>query len=252
MTKRNIAVALFDPDCNVRNSNWPRFTGWKMIGKPYIESGLFGLVNKNTRMHRFFKDTDIKTVLRDELRYKMSTPDVIGSPGLIDWTEENKGFVRMNLPPLPDVRIRYLSPYTYIQEDGVEWDVYVVITGSNIFVKGDFQRSFVTDGYWDMGIWKPSEEELRDDVFRIEQATINHVISLGHPAMTPVTYFDDDPRYGEEYKEAQVYRELPDWGNVDFEKEEEKEPEIIYGSTRLPEAPPLPVEPEVQVPTHIN
>lgn len=210
MTKRNIAIALFDPEDNVYNSTWPRFTGWKETGKPYIESGLFGLVDHNTRMHRFFKDTDIKTVLQQNLRYRQRGVDVTSNA--IDITYDgNKGTVVMPAGRVPDLSISWLAPYTYIQEDGIEWDVYPIVTGRDIFIIGDFHRVFKTDGYWDMGIWKPEEEELKSDVFRIEQCTINHVISLGHPAMKPVTSDEKSPKYGTYVEKEGIYREIEDF-----------------------------------------
>lgn len=209
MANRNIAIALFDPECSVDNSNWPRFTGWKQIGKPYIESGLFGLVDKNTRMHRFFKNTTIKYVLTQQVRYKQRGIDVRVRCAEIDFNKENGGTVLMPLARIPDNSIKWLTPYTYTTVDGIEWDVYPIVTGADIFIVGDFQLSFKTDGYWDMGIWKPSEQEMLSDIFRIEQATINHVVSLGHPAMTPVTYDECSPEY-RTYKQRCVHQDLPD------------------------------------------
>lgn len=216
MANRNIAIALFDPK-EVDESCWPRFTGWKIMGSPYIESGLFGLVDKSTRMHRFFKNTDLKTVLTQQLRYKQRGIDVSVRCADVNFNSETSGTVLMPLARLPDTSIKWLAPYTYIQEDGVEWDVYVLITGRDLFIQGDFQLSFKTDGYWDMGIWKPSEEELKSDIFRIEQATINHVNRLGHYAWYPEFYYDEtDGKKKYRQLRKDVVRELPDWGNVDI------------------------------------
>lgn len=215
MANRNIAIALFDPEEQVE-SCWPRFTGWKIMGSPHIESGLFGLVDKSTRMHRFFKNTDIKTVLTQQLRFKQRGIDVSVRCADVDFTSERGGNVKMPPGRTPDTSIKWLVPYTYIQEDGTEWDVYVVITGRDLLVMGDFQLSFKVDGYWDMGIWKPSEEELKSDIFRIEQATINHVNRLGHYAWYPEFYIDDNNVSKYKYLRKEVVRELPDWGNVDI------------------------------------
>ena len=61
-----------------------------------------------------------------------------------------------------------------------------------------------------MGIWRPSDEEVKSDIFRIEQCTINYVVALGHPAMTSLTMFKDNPNY-DKYEEVDVTREIPDY-----------------------------------------
>lgn len=210
MTTRNIAIALFDPECTVRNSDWPRFTGFKNVGSPVIESGLFGLVDKGTRMHAFFKNTSFQDVVTNELVFVKRGIDVKGTPGHVEFNPDNTGMVLMSRPPEPDTSFKWLKPYTYIQEDGVEWDVYVLITGKDIYVGGTFNRVFKTHGYWSMGIWRPTDEEVVSDIFRIEQCTINYVVALGHPAMTSLTMFEDDPNY-DKYKEVEVTREIPDY-----------------------------------------
>lgn len=210
MTKRNIAIALFDPECTVRNSSWPRFTGFKIVGNPVIRSGLFGLVDKGTRMHAFFKNTSFQDVVTNNLRFVKRGIDVKGTPGSVEFNPDNTGMVLMAPPPEPDTSFKWLKPYTYIQEDGVEWDVYVLITGKDIYVDGTFHQVLKTHGYWDMSIWRPSDEEVKSDIFRIEQCTINYVVSLGHPAMTSLTMFEDSPDYNK-YKEVIVTREIPDY-----------------------------------------
>ncbi|ARV76687.1 hypothetical protein PHABIO_56 [Pseudomonas phage Phabio] len=209
MSKRNIAIALFNPNC-VINSSWPRFTGFKNVGNPVIESGLFGLVDKGTRMHAFFKDTTFQDVVTNELRFLTRGIDVTGTPLSTQFNPDNTGTVLMVKPPEPDTSFKWLKPYTYVQEDGVEWDVYVLITGKDLFVKGTFNRVFKTYGYWDMDIWRPSDEDVKSDIFRIEQCTINHVVSLGHPAMTSLTIFKDSPDY-DKYREVDVTRDIPDY-----------------------------------------
>lgn len=209
MTKRNIAIANFNPR-EVFNSSWPRFTGFKTVGRPVIESGLFGLIDKNTRMHAFFKDTTFQDVIVNSLSYVVRTDEVCGAPCSVTFDESNTGEIKMALPPHPDTSFRWLKPYTYVEVDGTEWDVYIVITGKDVRIKGTFHQTLKSDGYWDMGIWRPSDEEVKNDIFRIEQCTINHVVSLGYKAMTGITMFDDNPDYGK-YREAHVVREIPDY-----------------------------------------
>lgn len=186
MTKRNIAIADFSPK-EVEGSSWPRFTGWKMIGKPVLESGLFGLVDSDTRMHRFFKDTTLEEVLATKLSYTYSAR-VSCLPMSIDFFEgQNGGDIIM--PPIRDnmdFTIRWLPPYQYIDKDDVEWDVYVVITGADIYINGDFHRIFKSEGYWDMQIWKPrlAIGEQWNDIKSIEQSTINYVVTHGYTAQT--------------------------------------------------------------------
>jgi len=209
MTKRNIAIANFSPSV-VEGSSWPRFTGWKMVGKPHIESGLFGLIDKGTRMHRFFKDTTFEDVLANQLVYEYRT-SVRGTPLSIEYPEDRNLGAEIIMAPLPtlDFSVRWLPPYQYIDKDHVEWDVYVVITSEDIYIRGDFQQSFITHGYWDMGIWKPSFKIGEDwnDIKMIEQATINYVVASGYPAMGCINRIGDDgPR---EYVVKDVYQEIP-------------------------------------------
>lgn len=194
MTKRNIAIANFSPAV-VRDSSWPRFVGWKMIGNPKIESGLFGLIDRDVRMHRFFKDTTIKEVLRDQLLYTYHQ-EVTASPLGITY-EPDFGRINMPKPKAQDHSIRWLPMYHYTDAEGTVWDVYVIITGDDIHITGDFHRIFKAEGYWDMGIWKPKLAigEVLTDIHKIEQATINHVVANGYPAMKPAWRMDkDDPR----------------------------------------------------------
>lgn len=207
MTKRNIAIANFNPS-EVEGSSWPRFTGWKMVGKPVIESGLFGLIDKDVRMHRFFKDTTIEEIIRSQLRYTYRQT-VTGLPRDVIFYPQGGGEIIMAPPGAQDHSIRWLPPYQYIDKDDVEWDVYVLIKGRDIYIEGDFQRSFKADGYWDMGIWKPKLAigEEWNDIKSIEQATINYVVASGYPAMACTNSIGDDgPR---QYKVVDVYQDIP-------------------------------------------
>lgn len=208
MTKRNIAIANFSPK-EVFNSSWPRFVGWKLLGKPVIHSGLFGLVDASTRMHAFFKDTSIKDVLRDRLIYSYRM-EVKASPLGITYDPE-KGQINMPGPEKQDHSVRWLPPYQFIDETGTEWDVYVLITGKDIHIEGTFHKTLKSDGYWDMGIWQPKVEEGAEwtDIQRIEQTTINYVHEHGYQAKTSITMFSDNPDYGK-YHDCDVTCVVPD------------------------------------------
>lgn len=213
MTKRNIAIANFCPD-EVATSSWPRFIGWKMVGQPVIESGLFGLVDSNIRMHRFFKDTTFKDVIQDQLVFSYRT-EVKASPLRVDFIQNKAETANVILPQSsigPVFELTWLEPYQYIDKDHVEWDVYVLIPGRNLSIDGDFARTFKAQGYWDMGIWKPGPQELKDgwnDIIAIEQATINYVVSKGYKAWK-YDYSDIvDGAKKHFYKEADVTQELP-------------------------------------------
>lgn len=207
MTKRNIAIANFNPS-EVEGSNWPRFIGWKMVGNPVIESGLFGLIDKDVRMHRFFKDTTIEEIIRSQLRYTYSQT-VTGLPRDVIFHPQDGGVIIMNLPGVQDFSIRWLPPYQYIDKDLVEWDVYVLIKGHDIHIDGDFHHVFKSDGYWDMGIWKPKFKigEQWNDIQMIEQATINYVVASGYPAMR--CKYSSSAKDGYEYEIVDVYQEIP-------------------------------------------
>lgn len=208
MTKRNIAIANFSPQ-EVFNSSWPRFTGFKVKGNPNIASGMFGLVDRDVRMHAFFKDTNIRDVLRDRLKYS-HRQEVNGSPVDITYGTDDVGTVKMAPPKLLDMSIRWLPPYLFTDSQGVEWDVYPVITGKDVHIAGAFHETLKTEGYWDMGIWQPKVEEGKEwtDIDKIEQSTINYVVSLGYEAMTNRTMFKDNPNYGK-YHVVNVYQEVP-------------------------------------------
>lgn len=210
MTKRNIAIANFSPK-EVFNSSWPRFVGWKLLGKPVISSGLFGLVDASTRMHAFFRDTSLEDVIATRLSYSLITPDVVGSPSLVSKVAADKSVIYMQAPRAVDTSISWLPPYQFIDETGTEWDVYVLITGADIHIKGTFHKTIKSDGYWDMGIWKPKIEEGAEwtDIQRIEQTTINYVHEHGYQAKTSITMFSDNPDYGK-YHDCDVTCVVPD------------------------------------------
>lgn len=207
MTKRNIAIALFDPECNVSNSSWPRFTGFKQRKTKEQPTGLFGLVDGSTRMHLFFKNTDIQEVLSSRVRFLKRGIDVI-SPASEIVFDGNKGTVTLPEARKPDLTVSWLDPYTYKGTDGTEWDVYPVVTGRDIFIKGDRHGDYKTDGYWCMSIWMPKPDQLKEDMYRIEQSTINHVVKLGHPARSPVTYDHESPSYDRDYKVCDVHQDV--------------------------------------------
>ena len=184
MTKRNIAIANFGPR-EVVGSNWPRFTGWKIVGEPVLKSELFGLVDADVRMHQFFRDTTIEEVLTSKLLYSYSAR-VRALPLSIDFLigQEKADIV---MPPIRDdldFTIQWLPPYQYIDRNDVEWDVYVVIPGTDIHIEGNAQLTIKSKGYWDMGIWKPklAAGEEWNDIKSIEQATINYVVTHGYTA----------------------------------------------------------------------
>ncbi len=207
MTKRNIAIANFSPQV-VEGSSWPRFTGWKMVGKPVIESGLFGLIDKDVRMHRFFKDTTIGEIISEQLRYIYNTR-VIAPPEAVIYHNDGTAELVMPKPKAQDHSIRWLPPYQFTDSSGVEWDVYVLITGADIHIKGDFFNIFKAEGYWDMGVWMPRFQigEEWNDIKKIEQHTINYVVSSGYPAMVRKGSFLDKENAYVEHNVSQLVPE---------------------------------------------
>lgn len=203
----NIAIANFSPK-EVFNSNWPRFVGWQVVGVPPINSRLFGLIDANTRMHAFFKDTTIGKVLRDNLNYSYSV-SVNAAPLGITY-EDGHGQINMPLPRAQDHSVRCLPPYQYINEEGTQWEVYVIITGEDLHICGTANKVIKSDGYWDMGIWCPVIKDEGDwtDTARIEQATINHVYKHGYVAKKRLTMFKDNPNYGK-YIAVDYSKEIP-------------------------------------------
>lgn len=211
MTTRNIAIANFVPN-EVHNSSWPRFVGFKDKRVPKLETGLFGLVDGNTRMHAFFYNTTIERVIEERLNYMVATPDIRSVAKSVTYTDQGVGMIEMPTGRKPDQSIRWLPPYQWVDAAGTEWDVYVLITGKDIHIKGNRDLSVKVDGYWCMGIWRPKfvegEPEVWTDIARIEQATINYVHTQGFQAVTSVTMFEDNPGYGT-YKNCDVTREIP-------------------------------------------
>lgn len=206
---RNIAIANFFPK-EVPGSSWPRFTGWKLMGSPVISSGLFGLIDSNIRMHAFFKDTCLADVLNSSLCYRVITPDCIGSPIEVSRPIDQTCIIHMKHKVPLDTSIRWLPPYQYIDDTGTEWDVYVLIPGKNIVVDGTFHQTLKCTSFWDMGIWVPNVKVDDDwtDINRIEQETINYVVSKGYRAFK--TAADDTGMNGQHnYVEASVTREIP-------------------------------------------
>lgn len=211
MTKRNIAIANFSPH-EVHNSSWPRFVGFKGKRERVKGGGLFGLVDKNTRMHAYFRDTTIQEVLETKLFYKQ-TVQKFGRPMTkLKFDDTGKAAVGLALHNSDtDITVQYLPCFTYTDKDGIEWDVYPVVTGKDINIAMVPESDLIPNGYWDMGIWRPTEPEWENnDVYRIEQLTINHVVSLGHGAKTSITIFDDHPDYGK-YKDVDVTKPVPAW-----------------------------------------
>lgn len=211
MANRNIAIANFAPR-EVFNSSWPRFVGFKDVRTPVHGTRLFGLVDGNTRMHTFFYNTTIEDVLENHLNYKIKTPDVLSPAKSITYDQDGVGTIELPAGRKPDCSIRWLSPYQWVDANGTEWEVYVLITGEDIHIRGNRHLAVKSDGYWDMNIWQPSfktgEAEVWTDIDRIEQATINHVHEHGYQAVTNITMFKDNPNYGK-YRNCNVVREIP-------------------------------------------
>lgn len=209
MTQRNIALALFAP-CEVFNSSWPRFIGFKRTSSPIQSSGLFGLVDANTRMHTFFFNTTIEEVLATKLIYATNNPNTTSRAYSCTTLSEKKVKVNLPDPRKPDHTVRWLDPYVWTDKDNIEWYVYPVITGADINIKGTTRLETKADGYWDYGIWQPkiNPDEEWTDIQRLEQSTINYVISCGYTGKTSLTMFKDDPRYGT-YVDTNNYVEIP-------------------------------------------
>lgn len=195
MTKRNIAIANFNPS-EVFNSSWPRFTGFKTRGNPEKLTGFAGLVDADVQMHAFFENTTIEEVLSEYLVYTYEIRVVAPPKNII--FNGNKGAIVMPDSRPQDHTITWLPPYTYVDDTSKEWDVYVLIKGTDIRIAGTSDKKILSEGYWDMGIWQPKIdiETGWTDTDRIVQQTINYVHDHGYIGKKSITIFRDSSNYG--------------------------------------------------------
>lgn len=206
----NIAIANFCDTEVVKGSCWPRFVGWKNITQKERPSGLFGLVDANIKMHRVFEDTDIYDVLLNKIKYSYN---ISGRSTPVSIKYNDLGIGTIAMPPIRtlDQTIRWLPPFDFKTSSGDVISVYVVITGKDIHISRDITGEHVSQGFWSMDIWKPEVEEGKPwtDIQRITQATINHVISLGHYAKRVDREKSSETTFV--YKEYDdVYQEIPE------------------------------------------